>query len=55
MSNKNEHEYEQDKHGGPVLDVVVELASHPAQAEQPHDLQGTEQTTDALNTNDSNE
>ena len=48
MGNENKHEDEQNQHGSSVLDVVVQLPSHPTKPQQTHHLQGTEETTDAL-------
>lgn len=48
MSSQPKHAHQQHQHGRPVLDVVVQFASNPTQAEQPHHLQRAEQAADAL-------
>ena len=48
VGNKDEHEDEEDEYGRTVFDVMVQLSGHSTQPQEPHDLQGTEQTAYTL-------
>lgn len=48
MRSQSENAHQQHQHGRPVLDVVIQFAGDPTQAEQPDHLQRAEQAADAL-------
>ena len=48
MGSQSEDTHQQDQHGRPVLDVVVQFTGDPTQTQEPDDLQGAEQAADAL-------
>lgn len=48
VGGQSENAHQQHQHGRPVLDVVVQFAGHPTQAEQPDHLERAEQAADAL-------
>lgn len=48
VRSQAEDAHQQHQHGRPVLNVVVQFAGDPTQAEQPDHLQRAEQAADAL-------
>lgn len=48
MGSQSENAHQQHQHGRPILNVVIQFAGDPTQAEQPDHFQWAEQAADAL-------